>query len=86
MSWPSLSCLQPCAYNKCMNDFQFYVNSISVISGQCESDNEAMCNGTSFTVEMILLRAGISRPALNPLSYRGPCAYNKKLHYMYMIP
>ena len=38
------------------------------------------CNGTPFTIEKILFSGGtrtrdryISRPALNPLSYRGSC-------------
>ena len=46
-----------------MDDLQFYVlfNSISVISGSLEVDDEslskAVCNGTLFTVEKILPRA-----------------------------
>ena len=36
-----------------MDDLRFFVlfNSISVISGRWEVDNEAVCNGTPFTVE-----------------------------------
>ena len=64
-----------------MDDLQFYIlfNSISVISGRWEIDNERLC-----AMELCLwLRRfcpergsnsvnWISRPALNPLSYWAP--------------
>ena len=49
-----------------MDDLRFYVlfNSISVISGRCLDDNEAVCNGAPFMVEKISIRVGIE---LGPL-------------------
>ena len=50
-----------------MGDMRFYVlfNSISVISGRCEVDNERPCaNGAPFAVEKISARAWIE---LGPL-------------------
>ena len=61
-----------------MDNLRFYVlfNSISVISGRCLDDNERLC-AMELTVEKISPRVRIelgpldSRPALNPVSYRG---------------
>ena len=40
-----LVCLQPCLFDGYMDDLRYYVpfNSISVISGQLEEDNERLC-------------------------------------------
>ena len=58
-----------------MDDLRFeaHFNSITVISGRWMDDNERLHNGTQCTVETISPGAvrSISRPALNPLSYRG---------------
>ena len=58
-------------------DFKSF-STTSLISGLWLGDNEAACNGTPFTIERKFASGGartryrwVSRPALNPLSYRG---------------
>ena len=58
------------------------LNSISVISGQCESDNKkTLCTGTPFIVEKLSSTSGnqtqacyLSRPRLKPLKKELLCA------------
>ena len=65
----SLKCKSTSSPNGWMDDLQFYIlfNRISVILGRQEDDNAWLC---AMEPHLLLRR---SRPALNPLSYRGSC-------------
>ena len=78
--------------NGWMDDLRFYVlfNSISVISGRCLGDNERLCAmELRLRLRRFHLEWGsnsvrlISRPALNPLSYRGSLLVQSNFIYIF---
>ena len=76
-----LQCLRIAAFDGWMDDLQFHVlfNSISVISGQWEVDNEKLCAmKPCLQWRRFCLEQGSNSGPLDPLSYRGSLQYLKK--------